>query len=138
MFPIPAAARWSRRAAFTGARRRLSRAARLAGVNGRERGSSPRRTARDSASPPGRGGDEGPGLSAGSNNKLLPPPIDGCDALALQLGGDLERLDRPRDPRIADLDPVEAPADEHRLELSPNRLDLGELRHARSLARRGA
>ena len=72
------------------------------------------------------------------DNQILAPPIDGCDALALQLGGDLERLDRPRDPRIADLDPVEAPADEHRLELSPNRLDLGELRHARSLARRGA
>src|ERR671925_1756178 len=115
MFPNPAAARWSRRAAFTGARRRLSLAARLVGVNARESGSSPSRAARYSSS-----------SSA---------PINARDDPAFELRGNLERLDRPRAPGIADLDQLEPPPDEHRLELSPNRLDLGELRHARSVAR---
>jgi hypothetical protein len=69
-----------------------------------------------------------------TNNQILAPPLDGLDGLALQLGGHLAGLDGASDARVEDLDPFEPSSDEHRLEAGSNRLDLGELRHAASLA----
>src|SRR5918992_2207970 len=69
-------------------------------------------------------------------NQILAAPIDGLDDLSLELGGDLQRLDRPGDARVADLDLLESSTREHRLQTSPDGLDLGELRHAASLAAR--
>jgi hypothetical protein len=69
-------------------------------------------------------------------NQILAAPVDGLDNLALELGGDLPRLDRPGDARVEDLDSLESSTREYRLQASPDRLDLGELRHAASLAAR--
>jgi hypothetical protein len=68
-------------------------------------------------------------------NQILAAPIDGLDDLAFELGRDLPRVVRPRDARVEDLDSLESATGEHRLQTSPDRLDLGELRHAASLAR---
>jgi hypothetical protein len=67
-------------------------------------------------------------------NQILAAPFDGVDDLALKLDGDLVRIERPRDPRIGDLDTLEPPPHERRLQARANRLDLGELRHGASLA----
>ena len=68
------------------------------------------------------------GLEA--DDEVLPAAVDGLDPLADQLRGHLERVLRPRQARIEDLDPVEATADEHGLEPPANGLDLGQLGHA--------
>jgi hypothetical protein len=72
------------------------------------------------------------------NNQILAAPLDGVDDLALQLRGDFLRLEWARHARIEDLDSLEASSDEHRLEVSAHRLDLGELGHAASVAARAA
>ena len=64
------------------------------------------------------------------NNQILAAPLNGVDDLALELCGDLPGLDGARHARIEDLDSLEPASDEHRLEVSANRLDLGELGHA--------
>src|SRR6266571_1160613 len=69
-----------------------------------------------------------------SNNQILATAFQRVDALAYELGSHLGGLFRPRQPRIEDLDVLEPAADEHRLELASNRLDLGQLGHAPSLA----
>src|SRR3954454_11924251 len=73
------------------------------------------------------------------NNQILAAPFERSDALADELGRDLGRVLGPRQPRVFDLDVLEAPSDEHRLEPAANRLDLGQLGHQASLAmsRRG-
>ena len=68
------------------------------------------------------------------NNQIFSAPLDGLDDLALELGCYLAWLDGAGHAGIADLDPVEAPADEDGLEASANRLDLGQLGHAASVA----
>ena len=68
------------------------------------------------------------------NNQILAASLDGGDALALQLGRDLERLERPHQPRVEDLDALEAPPDERGLELATDRLDLGQFGHWPSVA----
>jgi hypothetical protein len=73
-------------------------------------------------------------LTLEPNNQILAAPIDGCDTLAHELGRHLDRVLGPRQPRVVDLDVVEAPADEHRLESTADRLDLGQLGHASSVA----
>jgi hypothetical protein len=69
-------------------------------------------------------------------NQILAASLDGVDDLALELNGDLVRIERPRDPGIGDLDLLEAPPHERRLQARANRLDLGQLRHGASLAAR--
>jgi hypothetical protein len=63
------------------------------------------------------------------NNQILAAAIDGRDALALQLGRDLNPVERARQPRIEDLDALEGAAQEHRLEPATDRLDLRKLGH---------
>src|SRR3954452_8726374 len=71
------------------------------------------------------------------DNQILAAPLDGGDALTLELGRDLQRLERPDEPRVGDLHALEASTDEHRLELAADRLDLGQLRHPATGASRG-
>src|ERR687895_1261413 len=71
------------------------------------------------------------------NNQILAASLEGLDDLSVQLGRDLVGIERPRQPRIGDLDPLEPPPQECRLEARANRLDLGQLGHGGSVARRG-
>ena len=59
------------------------------------------------------------------NNQILAAPFDGRDTLADEFGRHLDRVLGPRQPRVADLDVLEAPTDEHGLEPAADRLDLG-------------
>jgi hypothetical protein len=68
------------------------------------------------------------------NNQILPASLQGGDRLALELGGDLPRIVGARESRVRDLDAVEGPADQMRLESRPDRLDLWQLGHAASVA----
>ena len=63
------------------------------------------------------------------NNQIFATAFERCHSLAFELGGDGARLERPHQPRIADLDAVESPSDKVRLELEADRLDLGQLGH---------
>jgi hypothetical protein len=63
------------------------------------------------------------------NNQILATAFQRRHSFALELGRDGAWLERPHEPRIADLDAVEPPADELRLELLPDRLDLWQLGH---------
>src|SRR5205807_7800528 len=67
-------------------------------------------------------------------NQILAATLDGDDLLAFELGCDLARLERADEPRVVDLDADESVADECRLELSADGLDLGQLRHRASVA----
>ena len=67
------------------------------------------------------------GLEA--DDQVLAAALDRGDALALELGGDLVRLVRPHETRVADLDAVEPPAREDGLQAAANGLDLGQLGH---------
>jgi len=69
-----------------------------------------------------------------SNNQILPATIDGVDALALELGRDDVWVERPCQPRILDVDALEAAADEGGLETGTDGLDLRKLGHGSSLA----
>ena len=71
------------------------------------------------------------------NNQILAAPLERRDALARELGRHLGRILRTRQPRVVDLDVLEAASDEHRLEPAANRLDLGQLGHRSSLAMSG-
>jgi hypothetical protein len=63
------------------------------------------------------------------NNQVLAPALERGYPLSLELGGDGVWLERAHKPWIGNLDAVEASADEVRLQLKPDRLDLGELGH---------
>jgi hypothetical protein len=71
------------------------------------------------------------------NNQILAATIDSLDALALERGRHLGRIERTRQPLVGDLDADEATADEVRREPPPDRLDLRQLGHPRSLATSG-
>jgi hypothetical protein len=58
------------------------------------------------------------------NNQILAAAIDGRDALALQLGCDLNPVEWARQPRIEDLDALKGAAHEHRLEPATDGLDF--------------
>ena len=60
-----------------------------------------------------------------SDNQILATAFECSYSLAFELGGDGHRLERAHEPRVVDLDAVEPPADEVRLELPSSRLDLG-------------
>ena len=59
------------------------------------------------------------------DDQVLAAAFERRHSFAFELGGDGARLEGPHESRIADLDAVEAPADEVRLELETDRLDLG-------------
>jgi hypothetical protein len=59
------------------------------------------------------------------DNQILAAAIDGDDSLALELGGDLTRVERPNETRVVDHDALEHAADEHGLQARPDGLDLG-------------
>jgi hypothetical protein len=59
------------------------------------------------------------------NDQILATALEHRHPFALELGSDGGRLERPHESRISDLDAVEAPPDEMRLELETDRLDLG-------------
>src|SRR5205823_3808667 len=68
------------------------------------------------------------------DDQILASPIDRAHAFAFELRGHLCRLERPGQPGVRDLDALEGPSDEIRLEADTNRLDLGQLGHGLSLA----
>src|SRR5919204_280082 len=68
------------------------------------------------------------------NNQILSAAFQRADALALEFCGDRGRLERPNETWVVDLDAVEPPADDAWLERETNRLHLGQLGHAASLA----
>ena len=68
------------------------------------------------------------------DDQVLAAPLDRGDALALELGRDLVRVVRPHEPRVVDLDALEAPPVEHGREPRADGLDLGQLGHAVTLA----
>jgi hypothetical protein len=59
------------------------------------------------------------------NDQILAATLERSHLLAFELGGDSDGLERTHEARIVDLDAVEPPADEVRLELLPDRLYLG-------------
>jgi hypothetical protein len=59
------------------------------------------------------------------NNQILASAFERRHSFAFELGSYRARLERPHESRITDLDAVEPPADEVRLELDTDRLDLG-------------
>jgi hypothetical protein len=68
------------------------------------------------------------------NNQILATAIDGEHAFALELSGGLERVVWSRQPRICDLDALEATALEERRKPAADGLDLGQLGHVRTVA----
>ena len=64
-----------------------------------------------------------------SKNQILAATLDRRDALALELRRHLGRLVWSHEPRIVNLDPLEATAREHRFQLGAHGLDLGQLGH---------
>jgi hypothetical protein len=77
--------------------------------------------------------DQESSTSLEPDNQILAAAIDGCDALALQLGRDLDWVEGARQPRIGDLDALEGSAHEPRLEPAADGLDLRKLRHRTSV-----
>jgi len=73
--------------------------------------------------------DEQPEPALEAHKKVLSMPLDGDDAISLELFGDLEQVVRACQPRVEDLDTRERPALQARSKLRSNRLDLGELGH---------
>ena len=71
-----------------------------------------------------------------TNNQILPAPLECLDRLPFELGRDLPWLVWARQTRVCDLDSLEGASDEHRLEPGSDRLDLWQLRHARSVTMR--
>ena len=68
------------------------------------------------------------------NNQILATTIDQCDALAVELVRDLERVERACQPWIGNPDMLEDPAFEDGRESPANGLDLGKLGHRRTVA----
>ena len=68
-----------------------------------------------------------------ADDQVLAAPLDGGDALALELGRDLARVVRRGQPVVADLDLLEPSPLEDGRKPGANRLDLGQLRHAASV-----
>ena len=67
------------------------------------------------------------------NNQVLAAAINGRDALARQLGCDLNPVEWASQPRIEDLDAFEGAAQEHRLEPATDGLDFRKLGHRTSV-----
>ena len=67
-------------------------------------------------------------------NQVLAATIERLDPLADELRLDEPRVLGPGEPRVGDLHRLESPPDDSRLEPEANRLDLGQLGHASSVA----
>ena len=67
------------------------------------------------------------------NNHILATAVDGPNTLARQLGSDLQRVERAGQPRVEDLDAVEAASEQRGLEAATDGLDLGQLGHDTSV-----
>ena len=67
------------------------------------------------------------------NNQILSATLERLDPLPCELGGDLPRIEG-RVSAGLDLHSLEGATDEMRLEADPDRLDLRQLRHGRSVA----
>src|SRR3954468_7065296 len=78
--------------------------------------------------------ESAPGLEP--NDQILSAPVDEPHAFPLELCCDGRRLERAGQPRVEDVLPFERPADERRLELDANRLDLRQLGHVASVTAR--
>ncbi len=70
-------------------------------------------------------------------NQILAATLDRLDPLTLEVRRDRARLERPGQPFVEDVDPLERAAGEGWGEPAANSLDLGQLGHACSLARAG-
>ena len=68
------------------------------------------------------------------NNQILAATLQRLDALALELGGDFDRLVGPYEPGVVDPHALERAPDELGLEPDADGLDLGQLGHLASLA----
>jgi hypothetical protein len=64
------------------------------------------------------------------NNQIFAAPLDGRNALPVQLGRHLGRLVRADEARVVDPHPLEATSHQYRLELPADALDLRQLGHA--------
>jgi hypothetical protein len=71
------------------------------------------------------------------NNQILAAAIERGDTFSLQLGGHSGRVEGPGETFVEDLDTLKTPPDQLRLEPRADGFDLGQLRHASSLALRG-
>src|SRR4051794_19792224 len=69
------------------------------------------------------------------NNQILAAPVDGRDALTLERSSHPVGIERTRQPRVGDRDPLEATPLEHGHKTPPDTLDLWQLRHLDTLAR---
>jgi hypothetical protein len=69
-----------------------------------------------------------------SDNQILASAIDGGDSLPFQLNGHTGGVEGAGKARIEDLDALQAPAHERRLESCADGLDLGKLGHEPSVA----
>jgi hypothetical protein len=69
-----------------------------------------------------------------SDNQILASAIDGGDSLPFQLDGHTGGVERAGETRIEDIDALQAPAHECRLESCADGLDLGQLGHLPSVA----
>ena len=67
------------------------------------------------------------------NNQILATPIERFHPLALERSGHPARIERPRQPRVRDLDPPERSPLENGCEFTPDALDLGQLGHELTL-----
>ena len=69
--------------------------------------------------------DEERAAAREADDQVLPAPVESLDELAHELSGHLERVERPRQPQVQDLDVLERPAFEQGREPQPDRLHLG-------------
>jgi hypothetical protein len=65
------------------------------------------------------------------DNYIVATSIDRCDPPALELSGYLAGVEGAREPFVEDLDRLERSVGEDRRQLGSDRLDLGQLGHAR-------
>ena len=68
------------------------------------------------------------------NNQILAATIDSRDAFAAEFVCDLERVERPGQPRVADPNVLEDPSFQHGRKPPADGLDLGQLGHRRTVA----
>ena len=70
-----------------------------------------------------------------AEQQVLAPPADVGEALAVELHAHLARIDRRRQPAVADVGTRHGAVSQARLQPAADRLDLGQLRHRRSVVR---
>src|SRR6059058_379501 len=114
MFPRPASVRWSSSAALIGARRVAIRDAAL--VVERDDRALVTRLIVDVEASRHPEMDEQRTARREADDEVLAPPIDDGYPLALQLGGNVHRVVRPRQPCVVDPDAPQRPPGQDGLE----------------------